>query len=74
MHFGEGVVKTLPVSKRFVQGRVESIAEAELELVSALEEVPQLGKRDRDARCLPLRVRLKEFTLHPGIAGEEPLL
>ena len=74
MHLGEGIVEALPISERLVQRRVEAVQKAELELVSALKEILQLRERERDVRCLPLRVRLKEATLCLSVAGEEPLL
>ena len=52
MHLGQCVVQALAVAERLVDRRVEAVEEPQLELVRALEQVLELGERERDVRRL----------------------
>ena len=52
MDLGQRVVQALAVAERLVERRVEPVEEPQLELVGALEQVLQLGERQRDVRRL----------------------
>ena len=56
---GQGVVQPLAVAERLVDRRVEAVEEPQLELVGALEEVLELGERQRDVRRLVAGVGLE---------------
>ena len=72
MRLGQRVVQPLAVAERLVQRRVEAVEEAQLELVRALEEVLELGERERDVRELLLGMRLERRRRSSRVAGQEP--
>ena len=50
MHLGERVVQRLAVAQRLVDRRVESVKNAQLELIRALEEIFKVGEREDHIR------------------------
>src|ERR1700731_2502671 len=62
MHLGERIVQGLAIPERFVDRRVESIQDAELELVWAFEEIFQIGERKNEIGHPGARRRRKPLT------------
>jgi hypothetical protein len=65
VHLGKSIVQGLPVAEGFMDGRVEAIKNAELELVRTLKEVLQIGKREHNV-CDP-RTRGRREALAPRV-------